>query len=191
VTFADRDLINADHLGTWRAGTRQLRPHILFIEFLNGIPIEVELPGYVLDRRLAAAPANKVREPLGEARVVGEKVEALAFHFVTTPAKNASHFQLEKYPGVAARRITHATDRAIIPTVVRASDNHRTEFFEHQRSLMMRALGRRRSRTPSPPVESLGMRMRPATAVFASLKPPSESPPHFDIEPLQTLETLQ
>jgi hypothetical protein len=59
--------------------------------------MHVPLLGNVLDRRLATTPANEAGEPLGVERIVGQKVEPLAFHFATLPAKNTSHFDFEKY----------------------------------------------------------------------------------------------
>jgi hypothetical protein len=127
-------IIDTDHFGAWRAGARQLRCHVLLIQLLDGIPVEVELFGYILDRRLAAAPTHKVGEPLGE-------VEPLPFHFATKPAKNASHFQFEKYARVAAREVAYVTHRAIVPAVVGRTATSTQRFFERRFSLMMRVLG--------------------------------------------------
>src|SRR5262249_44775839 len=102
VTFADRDLIDTDHFGSWRAGARPLRCHVLFIEVLYRLPIEVELFGNVLDRRLTAASADKIGKALGVEWIVGQKVEPFAFHFATNPAKNASNLDFEKYARVRA-----------------------------------------------------------------------------------------
>jgi hypothetical protein len=74
-------------------------------------------------------------------RVVGQKIEPLTFHFATGPAKNASHFQFEKYVRVAARKIAYLTDRAIVPAVVGTSATTTQCFFELRFSRMMRALG--------------------------------------------------
>jgi hypothetical protein len=141
MTFADRDLIDPDHSGAWLAGARQLSCHVLLIELLDRIPIEVELISNILDRRLSAAPADKVGEPLSKMRVVGQKIEPLAFHFATRPAKYASHGEFEKYSRVAAGKISHATCRAIVPAVVLAAARTAQRFFERRVSLMMRALG--------------------------------------------------
>jgi len=105
------------------------------------MPIEVELFGDILDRRLAAPPANKVGEPLCVEWVVGKKFKPLAYHFVTGPAKYASHFEFEIYPRIAARKIAYATDGAIVPAVVQASTTTASRFFERRLSLMMRAFG--------------------------------------------------
>src|SRR5262245_48242753 len=112
VTLADRDFIDADHFGSGSAGTRQLSCHVLLIERLDRIPIEAELLGQILDCRLAAAPVNKVGKSFCVKRVVGQKLEPLTFHFATGPAKNASRFEFEKNPHVAAGEVAHAANPA-------------------------------------------------------------------------------
>jgi hypothetical protein len=113
----------------------------LFIELLDGVPMQVELLGNILDRCLAAPPTDKIGKALGVQRIVGQKLKPLALHFATKPAKNASYFKLEKYPRVAAGEIAHATDRAIVPAVMQASATTAASFFERLLSLMTRALG--------------------------------------------------
>jgi hypothetical protein len=73
-------------------------------------------------------------------RVVGQELEALAFHFAACPATYAPHLELEKYPRVAARKIADAADRAVVPAAMQASTTTASRFFERRLSLMMRAL---------------------------------------------------
>src|SRR5262249_23679268 len=104
------------------------------------VPIEVELLCHILDRCLAAAPANKVGEPLRKMRVVGQKLELLTFHFATRPTEDASYLDFEKNARVSAREIAHATDRAIIPTLTLGPADATQRFFERRLSSIMRAL---------------------------------------------------
>jgi hypothetical protein len=141
LTFTDRDFVGADHFRSWGADARQLSCHVLLVELLDRIPIKVELLGHILDRCLAAPPANKIGKALGEMRVVGKELKVFAFHFASRPATYAPHFELEKYPRVAAGEIAHATDRAVVPAVMQASTTSTSRFFERRLSLMMRAFG--------------------------------------------------
>ena len=102
VAFADRDFIDADHCGPWRAGARQLRSHILLFQFLDRMPMKIELLADVLDRCLAATPANKVGKALGVKWIVGEKIEPFAFHFTSIRAASTSSVEFEIDPRVAA-----------------------------------------------------------------------------------------
>ena len=140
VTLADRNLVDADHLGPRGTGARQLSGHVLLIELLDRMPIKVELLSHIPDRCLAAAPADKVGEPLRKMRVVGQELELLAFHFATRPAEDAPRVEFEKNARVSAGEIAHATDRAIVPALMLGSASTTQRFFERRLSSMMRAL---------------------------------------------------
>jgi len=140
VSLADRNLVDADHLGRRRAGANQLRGHVLLFELFDCVPIKVELLGNILDRRLSAAAADKVGEPLGKMRVVRQEIEQLAFHFTARPAGNASHLEFEIDPRVPAGKIACATGRAVIPAAMLGSASATQRFFDRRLSLMMRAL---------------------------------------------------
>jgi hypothetical protein len=89
----------------------------LFVEFFDPSPVEVELLGDIIDRRLVAAPTNEVGEPLGVKGIVGQKLKPLPPRF----AKDASDLELKVYARVPARQIAYTPDRTIVPAVVRAS----------------------------------------------------------------------
>ena len=61
VTFADRDLIDADDLRPrgWRAG--KLGAHVLLVQLFDRLPVQMKLLGDVLDRRRATAPTHVSR----------------------------------------------------------------------------------------------------------------------------------
>src|SRR5262249_47039915 len=135
--LASERLVPPNQIGRRR---RRSHCHVLLIEFLDRVPIEVELLGNILDRRLAAPPLNKVGEPLRVEWVVGQKFKPLAYHFAAGPAKYAPHFEFEIYPRIAARKIAHAANRAVVPTAMQASTTTTSRFLERRLSLMMRAL---------------------------------------------------
>jgi len=72
VSFADRNLVDANHLWTRCARALELGFH-------------------------------------------RQKVELFALHFSATAAVNSPHFHFQKYPGVAARKITNAAHLPIVP----------------------------------------------------------------------------
>jgi hypothetical protein len=111
-------------------------------------------------------------------RIVGQKVELFAFHFATRPATHAPHFELEIYAGVAAREVTHASNRAVVPTVMQASTTTASRFFERRLSLMMRAFGSPKTprtvpsgRNPGNPYVSHNRRFR---ALEADIRKPRQ-----------------
>jgi hypothetical protein len=64
LALANRYFVEADDLGARLARAGQLRRHILLVQLFDSVPIEVELLGDVLDRRLPAAPADEVGKRL-------------------------------------------------------------------------------------------------------------------------------
>src|SRR5580704_5715810 len=58
VALADRDLVDDDRAGTRRARTFELSPHVLLLQRLDRVPVELELLGDIADRRLPAAAAD-------------------------------------------------------------------------------------------------------------------------------------
>jgi hypothetical protein len=44
MALAHRDLVDADHGRRWRPRRRQLRPHVLLLQRLDRMPVEVQLP---------------------------------------------------------------------------------------------------------------------------------------------------
>src|SRR5437762_5974290 len=55
VPLADRYLVDADRLGTPRTRFGELRAHVLYFQYLDSVPVELEFLRNVLDGRLPAA----------------------------------------------------------------------------------------------------------------------------------------
>ena len=108
MPFADRDFIDADHARRRRSRSTQLFPHVLLLEFLDGVSIEVQFLGHLLNRGLAATPTDIEGEPLGIERIVGEPVEAFVLHAGTLRAEVPPECEGEVDPFVAAREIADA-----------------------------------------------------------------------------------
>jgi hypothetical protein len=141
VALADRDLVDANDLGAGRTGALELHAHVLLVQLLDRMPVQVEFLGYILNAGLPAAPPHKVGKALRVERVVGQKVELLALHFAATPAQHAAHLELQVHPRVPAGQIANAPGLAIVPTRVRATAAAAQSFFERRMSVSTRALG--------------------------------------------------
>src|SRR5271157_248693 len=141
VTFADRNLVHPDHLRTRRARALELGFHVLLLQSLDRLPVQRQFLRHVLDRRLPAPPSSKVGKALGVERIVRQKVEPLPLHLATTAALNPPHLQFQKYPSVAARKIAHAADLAIVPAHLNATATATSRFFERRLSVITRAFG--------------------------------------------------
>ncbi len=80
VPLGNGDLVDANDTGSRRASPSELLPHVLLIQLLDGVPIEEEFLGHLLEGGVATASANQEGEPLGVQRVVGEPVQPLVLH---------------------------------------------------------------------------------------------------------------
>ena len=161
MTFPDGDLINADCLWARRAGTLELRFHILLVQRLDRVPVQLQFRRHVLYRRRSAATADIIGKALGVERIVRQKVEPLALHLATVTAVEAPHLQFEKNPRVAARQIAHAPQLAIVPAHLNATAAAASRFFERRLSLIARAFDHRKRRIPSVPAENPESNMNP------------------------------
>jgi hypothetical protein len=98
VALADRELVDADAARTRCASARQLRPHVLLVQFLDRVPVQMQPGSDILDRGTATPSADVVGKPLGMERVVGQKLQTLALHGPALPAVHAPDFQLQVGP---------------------------------------------------------------------------------------------
>jgi len=119
VPLANRDLVDADGLGTRCSRLGQLRLHVLLFQRLDRIPVEVEFLGNILDRARAAAPPHVMRKALGIERVVGQEIEPLALHLAAASALHAPNLDLEIDARIAAGQIANLARAPVVPDPVR------------------------------------------------------------------------
>jgi hypothetical protein len=129
VTLANRDLVDADRPGSRRAGTLDLRPHVLHLERFDCIPIEFQLLGDVADRGLPAATPDVEGKALGEVRIVRQKIQPFAFHRGASPARDAPHLQIQNDPKPGARQIANPPPTTIEPARLDATAATVNRFF--------------------------------------------------------------
>src|SRR6267154_5981000 len=141
VTFANRNLVDADHPRCWGARARQLGLHVLHLQRLDRVPIERQFFRHVLDRCLAAAPADIKSKALGVERIVRQKIQLLSFHLAAIAALDPPHLQLQIYPRVSARQIAHPPDLAVVPAHLNTTAAAARRFFERRLSVITRAFG--------------------------------------------------
>jgi len=133
VTLADRHLVDADDLRSWGTGTPELLTHVLLLQLLDGVPVEVKLLGDILDGGGSAATPHVEGEALGVARIVGQPVELLALHLVAREAGDAAHDELEVDAPVAAREVANPMDLLIVEGPVPSSTDTTRRFFRRLR----------------------------------------------------------
>src|SRR6266571_589041 len=141
VALAHRDLVDADHRRRRSSRLGQLGTHVLLVQLLHRMPVELQLLGDVIDRSAAASPADIEGKSLGVERIVRQKLETLALHLAAPAATHASHLELQEDAQAAGREIASAAKLAIIPPGMLLSAGPARRFFERRTSVTMRACG--------------------------------------------------
>src|SRR4051794_5341803 len=114
VALADGDLVDADDPRSGAACPAELLPHVLLVQLLDGVPLQVQLLGDGLYGALPAPPADVEGESLGVQRIVRQPVQALALHATTLGAVDPANRELEVDPPVAARDVPDAPESLIV-----------------------------------------------------------------------------
>src|SRR5262249_57905319 len=98
-----------------------------------------------LRRVLAGRPqttrAKIVSTRVGEDGFARKKLEPSLLPLPTPAALAPPHLHFQKYPRVAAGKIAHAADLAVVPPHLNMAATTTSRFFERRLSVMMRALG--------------------------------------------------
>ena len=131
VSLLDRDLIDADHLRCWGPRPLQLLPHVLLLEVLHGVPVEVQLLGNVLDRRGATTTAHIEGEAFRIRAVVREERQRLLSHRAARNAFHAPYLDVQEDSEAPAPQIPHPLALPVVEAPVLATTRARG-FFERR-----------------------------------------------------------
>jgi len=141
MALADGYLVDADDLRPWFRGSTEFLPQVLFFQLLDGLPVEAEFLGNILDRRGAAPLADIEGKALGVERVVCEEVELFLLHFPAPPALDAPDLQFQVDMGITAGEVSDPTDLPIIEGPVGRSADATDSFFPCRTRVTTRAWG--------------------------------------------------
>jgi hypothetical protein len=75
--------------------TLELGLHVLLLQRLDRIPVELELLGDIADRCLSAAATDIESKAFGEMHIVRQKIQPFALHAAAIAARDAPHFQFQ------------------------------------------------------------------------------------------------
>src|ERR1019366_5248768 len=107
-------------------------PHVLHLQRLDRVPVELQFLGNVADRSLRAAAPDIECKAFGEVRIVCQKIQPLALHGATTPARDAPHFEFQNNPKSCTRQVANSP----YPPATTADC-----FFERRSRLTIRTSG--------------------------------------------------
>ena len=121
--------------------------HVLFLQILHRLPMQVKLLGDIPNAR-GTAPAPHVEdETLGVERVVGQKGKLLLLHLAAAPALDAAHLQIEVDAKRAAREIAYPPALPVVDTRRDTTTGAACRFFPRRSRVTTRAWGS--PKTPS------------------------------------------
>src|SRR3984893_5065399 len=181
VALADRDLVDADRSRTRRAGTLELGPHILQLQCLDRLPVELEFLGDIADRCLPAAAADMERKAFGEVRIVRQKIQPFALHGAAVATRDAPHFEFQTNPKPCARQIANLPHPPVVPAVPAPAATAANRFFERRSRRTIRTSG-----SPNTP-RTVAFTRKPANEYPSDRRrcrfPDSTIPQHAKIKP--------
>ena len=141
VALLDRDLVEPDDPRARRPRPAQLLAHVLLLQRLDGVPVEMQLLGHIPDRRGPTAPAHVEGEAFGVERIVGQEAEPFLLHLATAPAGHAPDLDLEVDAQIAAGEVADAAPLAVVPPALDAPARSAGRFFDRRVRVSTRACG--------------------------------------------------
>ena len=141
VPLADRDFVDAYDFRRRRPEPPQLLLHVLHLEGLDRLPVQVRFPGDRLDGSVPAAPPHVEGEPLGEEGTVGQPVELLLFHFAAAPAIHPAEVQHQVDARIPAGQIADPVNLVVVRASMRQPAHTAACFFARRCRRMIRAIG--------------------------------------------------
>src|SRR5271166_2775903 len=120
---------------------RELRPHILHLQRLDRVPVELEFLGDIADRGLPAAASDIKRKAFGEVRIVRQKIQPFALHGAAMTARDAPHFEFQNNPKPCARQVANLPHPPVVPPVPDLPATAANRFFERRSRRNIRTSG--------------------------------------------------
>ena len=118
--------------GSRRAGALDLGAHVLHLQRLDRVPVELQLLGDIADRGLPAAAADIERKALGEVRIVRQKIQPLALHAAAIAARHAPHLELQNDAKAGARQVANPPHPPVVPALLDPPAAAANRFFERR-----------------------------------------------------------
>jgi hypothetical protein len=140
MPLADRDLVDADHQRRWAAHPAQLLAHILLVQVLDRLPIQIQFFGDGLDGRVSTASADVICEPFRVERIVRQPIQLFALH-AAVRATHAPDLELQIDLQQAAGQIARHPRASIVKAARQRSTLAAGCFFRRRRRQTIRAFG--------------------------------------------------
>ena len=129
---------------TWGPGVPaalELRSHILLLQLLDSMPVQLQLAGYGTDRSTGTAPPHVERKAFGVQRVGGQPGQPLPLHLAAGPAPHPPNGDFQVDTRVATGQIPNPTERVVVKRAMPTATRPTECFFPRRWSGRMRTFG--------------------------------------------------
>src|SRR3990172_9103067 len=147
MTLLDRNLVDTDDLRGRRPGSPELLPHVLLLQSLHRVPVQVQFLGHVLDRRRPTPTANIESEPFRVERIVRQEGQLLLLHLAASRAFDSTNLGVQEDTHVPARLVSYPPSLPIVEAPVPPATRPARRFFDRRCNSM--TLAYRSPNTPA------------------------------------------
>src|SRR5262244_1305986 len=141
IPLADGNLVDADEQGPRGACPAPLLLHVLLVQLLDRLPVQVQLPGDIAQGGCATPPPDQEGEAFGIEGIGSQPGYALLLYGSTVLTPHTPALDLQIDPRVAAGEVAHPPHLAVVERPRRRAAEAATSFFLCRTSRTMRALG--------------------------------------------------
>ena len=129
LAFADRNLVDANHLRPRSPNPPELLPHILHLQGLDRPPVQTQLCGYGLNTRIPATTANIKSKPFRAERIIGQPIQPLLLHFPAPSTSDSAdlHFQINAQ--IATGQVANSAGFPVVVGTMDAATSATNRFF--------------------------------------------------------------
>ena len=115
--------------------------HVLLLEVLGGLPIQMQFFRHHLNAGFPASSPHIIGKSFGVEGVVRQNIQLFPLHLAATPADHTANIEGQIDTGVPAGKIADMPGLAVIPADMSLSAAAANCFFERRKSFTSRALG--------------------------------------------------
>ena len=141
VPLADGQLVDTDDLGSRRPGPPQLLRHVLLLQRLDRLPVQMGFAGDISNRGHATSPTYPEGKPLRVEGMVGQPLQALLLHLSAASAEDPPNLHVQIDAPIATGKVPHPPHLPVVKHPMGTTAGAADRFFPRRRSRMTRAYG--------------------------------------------------
>ena len=123
------NLVNPDHPRPRNRAPSELLLHVLLVQGLHRMPIQLQLFRDILHRHPPTLPPHIDPKPLRVKGIVRKPTHLLLLHFPTLPALDSPHHYLQIDPGVSTGQVPYPTHLLVVIASVNRAATPTYRFF--------------------------------------------------------------